>query len=64
MDFNFKNTHDPTISDKYMEFRYMGEFINHGVYCTHFDPKPMEFLTDERTSQWVISEAAANCLAT
>lgn len=62
--FDFKNTHDPFISNGYADFRFTGELgaIDHKG-CPEYSPEPMFWYGDHIESQLVISEVAATCAA-
>jgi hypothetical protein len=62
--FDFKNTHDPFISNGYADFRFTGELgaIDHKG-CHDYSPEPLYWYGDHIESQLVISETAATCAA-
>lgn len=68
---DFKNTHDPWVSNGYADFRFVGELLadttggkallqNH-TPCDDFSPKYLSWYGDHIESQLVISSAAASC---
>ena len=73
--FDYKNTHDPWISEGYADFRFIGELrrdveigqtIIHSESsngCSNFDPDFLGWYGDHIESQLVISSAAATCAA-
>lgn len=68
---DFKNTHDPWVSEGYADFRFVGELLadtksgqaiiqKHDA-CEDFSPKFLGWYGSHIESQLVISSAAASC---
>ena len=65
MSADMRNVRSPYIGDGFMQLFYSGELaykhLNNNK-CK-MDPKPMKFHEHSTYSQWVVSDAAATCMA-
>lgn len=54
---------DPRITDQHIEFQIFGETLYRGVGCDDLSPKYAYFDPTYPYSQFIITEAAATCMA-